>query len=380
MRLGFATTFDSNDVRKWSGTPWYMVQALLEQGIFVERIGGLKRHLPPFFKMKQLFKKYIYAERESPRFNITTAKKYSEQTQKKIQLLNIDAIIAPQINPISFLETSLPQILWTDSLYAGLLNSYPSFANHSKNSIEQGHRIVKECLTRCRLAIFSSDWAAQSAREHYDTPPEKIRVIPFGANISHQNTFEDVRHLIKSRSKKVFKVLFSGKYWDRKGGDIVFKVISALHHAGYRVELNFLGCHPPKNIKIPDYIQCHGFISKNTPAGMTTILNLIRESHILFVPSRAEAYGIVFCEANAFGLPCLTSNVGGIPTIIKNDVNGMAFNVNTSIETYCDYIIKLIENNNYYENLALSAFNEYQTRLNWQVATQRVKKLIEEVI
>lgn len=380
MKLAFATTFDSRDINKWSGTPLHMVNAFLQQEVAIERIGGLTRHLPPFFKIKQFWKKIAYGQRESPRFNIVTAKKYSDQIINKIQHLDVDAIIAPQINPISYLDSKLPQILWTDSLYANLLDSYPSFANHSTTTINQGHTLVKECLSRCRLAIFSSNWAAQTALRLYGANQDKVKVVPFGANISYQFSLEDIRRIIKNRSRHTCKLLFIGKYWERKGGDIVFKVVNTLHQAGHSVELNFLGCNPPKNVKIPHYIKCHGFISKSTPEGMKKIINLFQDSHLLFVPSRAEAYGIVFCEANAFGLPCLASNVGGISTIVKNGINGMTFESNARIEDYCNYILELMQNYSHYEDLALSSFNEYQTRLNWNVATQTVKKLINEVI
>ena len=107
---------------------------------------------------------------------------------------------------------------------------------------------------------------------------------------------------------------------------------------------------------------------------------LFQESHFLFLPSRAEAYGIAFCEASAFGLPSLTSYVGGIPSAVRDNVNGMTFALDAPAETYCNYIMDLMRNYSRYEELALSAFNEYQTRLNWRVATQHVKQLIQEIL
>jgi hypothetical protein len=57
-------------------------------------------------------------------------------------------------------------------------------------------------------------------------------------------------------------------------------------------------------------------------------------------------------------------------------VNGMTFALNASSEVYCRYIIELMEDFSRYEALALSAYNEYQSRLNWGVATKTVKQLI----
>lgn len=373
MKLAFATTFNGRDVGKWSGTPFHMANAFENEGIAIEYIGKLKRHLPFHFKLKQFWKQIAAGQRESPRFNIVAAKYYSEQVSKQLlSLNNIDAIIAPQINPVAFLDSKKPLVLWTDGLYASLIGFYPGFSSHSASTIEQGNIITRECLSRCSLALFSSDWAARTALEIYGVDKNKVKVVPFGANLKTRNTLTDIRAMLTERSRKTVKLLFIGKHWDRKGGDVVFNVAQALHARGQDVEVNFVGCIPPQNIEIPHYIKCHGFISKRTPEGVAKMTSLLRESHFLFVPSRAEAYGIVFCEANAYGLPCLTTYVGGISTIVKDNINGMTFALDAEPSLFCDYIIGLMQNYSRYEELALSSFHEFETRLNWEAAVKTV--------
>jgi hypothetical protein len=46
---------------------------------------------------------------------------------------------------------------------------------------------------------------------------------------------------------------------------------------------------------------------------------------------------------------------------------------------YCHYIENLFGNYAQYQQLALSAFREYQSRLNWSVATEKVKQLLQEL-
>jgi hypothetical protein len=43
---------------------------------------------------------------------------------------------------------------------------------------------------------------------------------------------------------------------------------------------------------------------------------------------------------------------------------------------YCEYIYNIFTNYNQYKQLALSAFNEYESRLNWRVAGQEVRDLL----
>lgn len=380
MKIAFTTTFDSRDIHNWSGTPFYIANAFEQGGDSVERIGNLARRLPFYFKLKQYWKKFLCGQRESPRFNIVAAQYYSEQVANQLNQMDIDAIISPRINPIAYLNSKKPIILWTDALYANLVGFYPGFANHSIASVIQGNTITEECLSRCKLAIFSSDWAARGALHLYGASRDKVKVVPYGANIQCQHSLDDIRAMLKTRSRDTVKLLFIGKHWHRKGGDIVFRVAKTLHAAGQNVELHFVGCHPPKTEEIPSYIYCHGFISKRSPEGAAKIKKLLQECHFLFVPSRAEAYGIVFCEASAFGLPSLTSYIGGIPTVVQDNLNGMTFSLNASAEEYCNYIMNHMQNYSHYEALALSAFHQYQTRLNWEVAVREVKKLIRDTL
>ena len=66
--------------------------------------------------------------------------------------------------------------------------------------------------------------------------------------------------------------------------------------------------------------------------------------------------------------------------MIRDNANGKTFALDADIKEYCDYIISLMRNYEQYEKLALSSFNEYQTRLNWTIAGQTVNQLLRELI
>lgn len=379
MKIAFATTFNPQDVHRWSGTPFHMAHALQSQGMDIEYLGPLTRKLPPFFKFKQTYKKVLLSQRESPHYNLQAAKNYSKDVALKLTKSSAKVIISPLVNPIAYLDCKQPIVLWTDALYAATLGFYPLSQFHTSNTIEQANILTRECLNRCKLAIFSSEWAANSAIELYGTSREKVKVVPFGANIDSYPNFEEIKTIIKNRSFSPIKILFLAKNWERKGGDIVIDVVNALHKAEIPVELHILGYTPKHLSNPPDYIKCHGFVSKQTPEGRAKFNSIVGNSHFLFVPSRAEAYGIAFCEANAYGIPCLTTFVGGISTIIKNNINGMTFGLDAPIASYCEYIIELMNDRGRYEELALSAYHEFITRLNWPTAAKQVQGLLSHI-
>jgi glycosyltransferase involved in cell wall biosynthesis len=379
MKIAFTTVFDSKDVQNWSGTPFYMSNAF-EQVADVEYISNLKNKTPLAYKFKKSLKRIFTGKRESLRFNFKVAENYSKQVAKRLANSDCDAIISPLINPITHLDSPKPIVLWTDALNASLLGFYPSSDSITSRFIEDANALTRECIARSRLLIFSSDWAAQSAIATFGINNHKVKVVPFGANINESPHQDEITKNISKKNRDTVKLLFLGIDWYRKGGDIVFAVANELHASGQKVELNFVGCLPPADVEIPEYIKCHGFISKAQPEGYKLLQTLLRESHFLFLPSRAEAYGIAFCEASAYGLPSLTSFVGGIPTVVKDNINGMKFALDSPVANYCDYIINLMQNYNEYEKLALSSFNEFQTRLNWNVNVIKVKKLLEDIL
>ena len=277
MRIAYTSTFDSQDIHNWSGTPYYMAKALAHAPFSVTYIGSLKRTLAPFFKAKQVYAKYIQQQRESPRFNIVAAKAYSPQVALQLSTLAADVIISPLINPIAYLDCKQPIILWTDAVYAALVGFYPPFASHSASTILQGNAITQACLSRCRFAIFSSEWAADTAIHFYGVSKDKVKVIPFGANLDSYPSLLKAKEFIAQRSLKKIKLLFLAKSWERKGGDIVLAVAKALYQAGYPVELTIVGYQPPALTPAPPYVTCLGFISKHTVAGKTKLQQLLAE-------------------------------------------------------------------------------------------------------
>jgi glycosyltransferase involved in cell wall biosynthesis len=385
MHIAYATTYDarilagSND---WSGTGYYISQTLKSQNIDLQYLGPLQESssLKILQKAKQYFYKFFQNTHYEKDSDLLILKNYANQISKQISETNANIIFSATIRPIVYLDCRQPIVFWADATCAGLVNFYPQYNNLCMESFANWHMMEKLALEKCRLAIYASDWAAQTAIDSYTVDPEKVKVIPFGANIHSHRTLSDIKELIDSRPKNRCKLLFLGVDWYRKGGDVALNVAEELNNLGLDTELTIVGCQPILEGRLPSFVRSLGFISKSTTEGKDKINQLIGESHFLILPSLAECYGVVFCEANSFGVPCISRKVGGIPTIIKPNTNGNLFDLNADISEYCDYIYHLFANYADYKDLALSTFHEYESRLNWGVAGRKVKSLLETII
>lgn len=381
MKIAYVTSPDAKNIKSWSGTPYYMSRSLENLFGELEYIGPLNIKISSRirFKFKQIPYKYLLGKEYAWDSETSRMKDFTRQITRKLAAFNSDIIFGPLTYPLSYLECKQPVVFWTDSTFAGLIDYYPFHTNLCKESIVNGIALDKNALEKCKLAIFSSEWAAKTAIDNYQIDKDKVKVVPYGANIDSSRSFDDIKNIVDSRPSNKCNLLFLGVQWFRKGGDIAFQVADKLNQAGLMTQLTIIGCQPVTNRPLPNFVKSLGYISKSTEEGRKQIDKALAEAHFLILPVRAECYGIIFCEANSFGTPCLSVSTGGIPTIIQNDLNGKLFSKNSIATEYCAYILNLFSNYSRYKELALSSFQEYQSRLNWSVATQTVKKLLLEV-
>jgi len=369
MKIAFVTTYDAKNVTSWSGLPYHLSKYLMKRGIEIEFIGPLKKKTSLFNSTSFLKKKHL-GERE-----IGNLQYYAKQVEEKLSKLDVDYVFSPGTVPISYLDTNTPIIFWTDATFAGMINYYESFTNLDKSSIKAGNIAEQSALDRCKYAIYSSKWAADSAINNYKVDKDKVKIIPLGGNVEHDLNLNDIKKIIKNRDTNVCRILFIGKDWERKGGDKVVQIVTRLNEMGLKTHLDIAGCNPKIDQKL-DFITKHGFL--NGIQDRKKLDSLFYDSHFFILPTKAECYGLVLSEANSYGIPCLTTMTGGLSDVITDDVNGKLFRINDDADIYCDYILKVFNNHKKYDALALSSFKEYKKRLNWDYAVDKFITLLEK--
>jgi glycosyltransferase involved in cell wall biosynthesis len=380
MNIAFVTTYDGEDVLNWSGSSYYMSKSLKDQENNICYIGNLTRKV----SWRDIIKKIrcrVFSRKDFVLDRtIAVCKEYSMQVAERLSAEKIDCIISPGSMPIAYLKTDIPKIFYTDATFAGLINYYSGFTNLSPEVIRQGHIIEKQALENCDLAIYSSEWAAKTAIEFYKVNPAKVKVVPFGANLEEYHSREEVQTFIADRDKSVMKILFNGVDWERKGGDFVLSVVEEIRRRGIKVEINLVGARDFDSTGMPPYIVNHGFLSKSVTAQKKLLEDLYKTCHFLVVPSQAEAYGLVFCEASAYGMPSIARRTGGITSIIEEGKNGFTVDSETDIIPYADIICEYFTDQEKYSTLAISSYTEFETRLNWKAAGESVNRMIKSVL
>lgn len=388
MKIAYVTVYDVLNQQKWPKTQLGLCQAgytiaktLESQSVTLEYIGGLKKKVSLKTRAKWEFYHRFHQKDYYRWAEPLIVQDYNKQVQHQLDKIDYDMILCPEnVIPISQLNSQKPIVLWTDAPLCALINFYPYLSNLCQETLQNIYKVEQAALDKCDLVIYTSEWAAQYAMKDYQLNSEKVKVVSFGGNLANNQTLEEIEHQIQFRSSTVCRLLFIGVEWWRKGGDTALKVAEKLNQKGLKTELFIVGCKPRIPPPSPDFVKVLGYINKYTKEGKDKLIQLISSSHFLILPSTAETYGHVLCEANSFGVPCLTTDVGGLSSVIHDNINGKTFSPTANISDYCDYITYYMKHFEAYQALARSAYEEYQSRLNWEVACQTVKTLIDDLV
>lgn len=122
------------------------------------------------------------------------------------------------------------------------------------------------------------------------------------------------------------------------------------------------------------------FLDKSNPNDLEHLCTILYHAHFLILPTEYDAFGIVFCEASAYAVPSFAANVCGVSQAIREGKNGYLLSPEATGEDYAEKIKTVFSNKETYQELRASSRREFDIRLNWNVWSDRVNKILEDVV
>lgn len=377
-KILYLTFRDAKDKREWSGTLYYMAQALGNHAGTVVFAGPYKPAILMFFlKVFRKATKILFRKNYNLYYNYFLSLAYKYHYTPIIKREKPDVVFAGSASvEMSRLNISCPIIYLGDITFRLLQDNYPNFTNLTKFSVWESEYIERKAFKNAQALVFSSAWAVNSAKTDYNVEDSKIHMISYGANMD--NIPERVEVQYKNIENGI-NLLFLGVDWVRKGGQVVYDTFIELQKCGLKVRLTICGCTPPVACNVPG-MTVIPFLNKNKESDFKILYQILLETNFLFVPSRSDCTPIAFCEANAFGIPVLTSDVGGITSVIRNDINGHTLPITASATSFSDLITSYHNGQKNYQELSKNSRLYYETNLNWDQWGKAMSRLITNLI
>jgi hypothetical protein len=214
-RIAYLTQNDPSDRRSWSGTQYYMAQALQKHCGDVTYLGPLKSPFLKFRKLMALASKKLTGKTYLQSHTFSVSKRVGRIAAQRIKQGHFDVIFAPAESvSLAHLQTNLPIIYLSDTTLALLSGYYPEFSNLRPRSLREANAVEQMAINKAQLLLYSSAWAARSAVKDYGADEKRIHVLPLGANIDEWPSADKA---VCHQTSATCKLLFVGVDWERKG-------------------------------------------------------------------------------------------------------------------------------------------------------------------
>lgn len=187
------------------------------------------------------------------------------------------------------------------------LYSFTGFKGISGSAMEKRVQIQRRFYQDAAGIFTMGKWQADFLVKELGLPESKVHHVGGGINCPLPTKIPE------KGSGAAF--LFIGRDFKRKGGDLVVDAFRKLHEIDSSLRLVVAG--PAQN-------PCQGVkgIDFRGDVNGCEVASLFANSDVFVMPSRFEAYGLVFPEAMAFGLPCIGRDAFEMREFIDDGANG----------------------------------------------------------
>ncbi|HKY04229.1 MAG TPA: glycosyltransferase family 4 protein [Blastocatellia bacterium] len=177
-----------------------------------------------------------------------------------------------------------------------------------------------EVFRRASAIISTSRWAARSVESEYPDCAQKIDILPYPVRLESFDPgwIEERRARFLQKPTSEVRVLFIGGDFLRKGG---LDLLHAWREGRFadRAQLDLVTDWPLEKAGLGPGVHLLTGIAPFTREWS----ELWRQADLFVLPTRSEAFGMVYQEAAAAGLPAIGSRLNAVPEIIEDNVTGL---------------------------------------------------------
>ena len=154
-----------------------------------------------------------------------------------------------------------------------------------------------------------SGWYAKALQAEHGVQSKQITIVPPSVDTEYW------RPKANERKAGPLRAVSIGADFMRKGGDVLMQVAALPEF--FEVEWHLVTKSPPQD-KTAN-VTCHTDFNSDAEG----LRNLVQNSDVLVLPTRADCSSIATLEAAACGVPSIVTRVGGIPDLVEDGATGI---------------------------------------------------------
>ena len=354
---------NNNPKNTWSGTSYQLKEALKEyfNVVFVDsndsKLLGYIKSISNIIekKTKSIFIKPLY--------------EYLHKCSINFKLKEYENV--PVLEISENVDINNDYYLYRDMAYACYPYALDKFNNDgndygrgmlrhiSKKALIKRIENEKRLIERSKCNFFMGQWNVDLLNSKYSCYTDKFISVGGGIN-------KELHCNVSTTNEK--KILFVGIDFLRKGGDVVVEAYKILKEKYDKdAELIIAGADYKSS---EEGITCLGKLNRDE------LSKVFSTSSVFCMPSRFEAYGLVFLEAQCYGLPIVAYDDYEMHYFVKEGINGYLIKEH-SAEELAETLHKALNNKkmiNYMRENAIS----FKDQHSWDAVAKKIAEVINE--
>jgi glycosyltransferase involved in cell wall biosynthesis len=227
--------------------------------------------------------------------------------------------------------------------------------------------VLEDCSKADCLLVNSTFVKDTFVQQGYDE--KRIQVVYLGVR-------EDFFQLKKDYSRtETLKILFTGSFGFRKGGEYLLKAMQELDRRNLKYEMTVVGSYESARTLInrykPNHINFVGHIPQDD------LKKYLAESDIYLFPSLCEGCASSAMEAMAAGLPVIATQESGLPIIHRE--NGLIVS-SKDVGRIVDSILLLSSEKDFREHIGKNAARTIHSNYTWNNYAKEVFKIYTDLL
>ncbi len=192
---------------------------------------------------------------------------------------------------------------------------------------------------------------------------------------------------IKERANsRELRILFLGNVIERKGLHTLLNALAGIGQNGilsYRLDVVGALTTDTTYVKamqkhvvvngLSSIVRFHGALD-NDP-----LKEMLRQAHVLVVPSSYEGFGIVYLEGMAFGLPAIGTTAGAASEIIADGETGYLVKPDDS-KMLAARLTSLADDRDLLVSMSANALRRYQAQPKWEQTARQIREFLFDCI
>ncbi|NQU76795.1 MAG: glycosyltransferase family 4 protein [Planctomycetes bacterium] len=202
-----------------------------------------------------------------------------------------------------------PHFVYTDHTYRSC-REYPVYGKSIVAPIRREWLIEMEQLVyeHAACTFTMSQNVTRALLDKYGLSGDRVLCARTGCH-AHQDRLAEIPTSIERYKNK--HILFLGRLWGLKGGEELVQAFRLVRKVHSDAILTIVGCKPKlaePNTRVMGY------------ANLDEVVDYYTNASVFCMPSKIEAFGIVFLEAMSAGLPVIALRLGATPDfVLKNE-------------------------------------------------------------